>query len=419
MAATIGRRIYRALFINSSVVLAAVILIMWLGQEDLEATLLALDFQENVQFLRQHNPAQAPKAWQTAHLTAFYLPDSAPAGEIPDIFQGVPVPFAGEIERGGKTYRVDARREDGGVYYLARDISSFERRESLFYLLLGGLALGATLLNFTLSIFASRRLVRPLRQLSAQIRWSAPGPDMARIHGAFPDRELAEIAAAVNQFIDEIESFVRRERMLLGLASHELRTPTAVIAGAVQVLENRGELNARDGRTLLRIKRAAGEMEENISSLLTLVRQTPQAKTGEAFALVPLLRQTIADMAASYPAIAERLQTEWRAPALNLPGDPTLVRILVRNLLANALQHTPGPVQLIQTEHHLDICDQGGGLPEAARQFLRGATERPEFAGLGLFIAKLVCEQLHWRLESLDGEAGSSVLRLWYAQRPT
>src|SRR5690606_23369210 len=130
------------------------------------------------------------------------------------------------------------------------------------------LVLGALLAHLT-----TRRLVTPLRQLTDHIRVTQPAPRMPRISRTFKDRELREIADTFNLFLDEIETYVRREQSLLGLASHELRTPIAVILGALDVIAQRGRLSAEDDKTFQRIVRASQEMSANIDSILKLTRR--------------------------------------------------------------------------------------------------------------------------------------------------
>src|SRR5690606_25355083 len=118
-----------------------------------------------------------------------------------------------------------------------------------------------------------RRVVRPLHTLTQDIRRIEPGSRISRIESAYSDQELAEIASTLNELLGALDAYIRREKSLISLASHELRTPVAVIAGALDVLEQRDSLGEADRRTLSRIRRAADEMRNDVDALLKLARR--------------------------------------------------------------------------------------------------------------------------------------------------
>ncbi len=84
-----------------------------------------------------------------------------------------------------------------------------------------------------------------------------------RITQHFIDSELNQISVAVNGLIDKINEGFQREKNFIAMASHELRTPIAIVLGAVNVLEKRGHLCDEDQKTIQRIKTAINEMAEN------------------------------------------------------------------------------------------------------------------------------------------------------------
>lgn len=415
MSKSIATTIYRAIFINGAVGLFVVITAVWFGYEDLERTWMEVDLQEEVKLLHEHAVTTEPRSWNTRDVTALYVPTGQPPISLPSVFQDIPIPFAGPHDHDGKHFQIVIQIYPEGTYYLARNITTFKQREHAFKILLVGLALVVLILNFLLSQLQGRRLVQPLRQLTLQIR-RATSQSMEPVDRNFSEAELEEIASAINGFISEINAFVQRERNLLNLASHELRTPIAVVSGAAQVLEQRGSLNAEDQKTLSRIKQAANEMQDNVTSLLKLARRAHTGTSLETFSIEDVLDELSQEMRSVDPKIAARVEWNIEAPNQTVSSDRTLVKMLVRNLLQNALQHASGTVHVTLYEDHLDIRDHGAGLPRSVQSAIKASpSAASELEGLGLFIVSLICEQVAWHVEVVDTNSEGTCLRIRFA----
>lgn len=420
MTHSIGRRIRRTVLLAIFVTLFVTVTSVFVANENLERSVLEIDIQAERDFILEHTDLDAPLTWDTASLKAFYLPpDSTDLSALPEIFHGLPFPFSGEIEINGSEFLMTLDEAKGGRLYIAKDISIFEHRETLFQtflLALGGvvLALGTLLAHLT-----TRRLVTPLRQLTDHIRVTQPAPKMPRISREFKDRELREIADTFNLFLDEIEAYVKREQSLLSLASHELRTPIAVILGALEVIDQRGALSPEDHRTVQRIARASAEMSANIDTILKLTRRKPAADERERVFLPDILRDVVEDLDRSMGGKA-RIRVEIRNPP-PLVSDRLLIKMLLRNLLQNALQHTHDAVDVIVGDGLMQIADRGQGLPDSQKRLLRDelgdASALLALSGLGLFIVTLICDRLGWRLEVVQSSTNGTTLRLHYPKQ--
>ena len=419
MARSISTRIYWTVFAACLISLFAAGLVVIIGYEDLEQSMLELDFKVERDFILEHADPLIPLTWSTGHMEAAYLPDSRPGLQPPLLFQRFPFPFSGETEIDGKTFLVSLYQLDGGRLYLAKDISLFEARETTFQQLLVATGIGVILLSLLISHLIARQLAAPLQQLASTIRSTPPSQHMPRLALTFRDAELQAIGEGFNAFLDELEGFVKREQLLLSLASHELRTPIAVISGAIEVLQQRDQLSADDRKTLQRIERATAEMKNNVEVLLTLSRRPTSTANSSPLSLPEVLQQVLADMA-SVVSHTERVQLELAAaPVVN--ADAVLVTMLLRNLLQNALQHTPGTITVRLEANAFTVTDRGAGLPEASQRLLHMATlshkEIPMLTGLGLYIVTLICQRLQWQLETQSSSSGTSV-RVQFDQRP-
>lgn len=417
--ASIARRIRRTYLLISALIIGLMGCLTVLMSEDLESTLLQLDFASDRDFFSQHlAETDRPMYWESALLKVFYLPLSSPETNLPDLFRGMKQPFSGETSQGGRVFLVEVGVVGGGVLYMARDITHIEDREVLFVSVLAAAGVFLFGLSLLLSFLESRRLVRPLQQLSESIQAIPIGSRMPLLSEALRDIELRRIAQTFNTFLKEMEAFVRREKGLVGLASHELRTPIAVVSGALDVLEERNRLDPRDAATLARIRSAVQEMEENVAALLLLSRRAADAVVETEVDVPGLVEEVVEDLAISFP-VFERVDLDIR-DAVRVRGDSRLIKMLLRNLIQNALQHTSGEVRVQVDAMQMTIVDQGGGSHSGLFWLRAGDPWQGNEAigsggGLGLYIANLICDRLGWRLH-WHSEAGSTRIEVRFAE---
>lgn len=400
MSSSLSRRIFKTFFVNSVISLAVVVVFVWLIFDDMEDTLIERDSVEQLAILERDSRLTGESLWQSESMTALFLDGEHTDQDKGVLFSGIHAPFKGERDRHGRTYYIIAQAGNGGVFYVAKDVTDFEEREHLFAIMLGLLCLVVLVLNFMLSGIANRRVIGPLQKLTFQIRRAGSAEHhLSAVDEHFADIELVEIATAFNRFTGEIRELIERERTLISLASHELRTPTAIISGALQVIEQRGQLSSADQKTFNRIRSAVEEMEDNIETLLTLSRRSRSSVKKVALKMDEFLAVLIDEFAFINPADRQRIQRHWRVNNLQIHTDPVLAKLLIRNLLRNALNHTKGDIALVLTRHYLEVLDQGAGLPAEVKAWLHSQSgELPRQEGLGLYIVTLAVEQLGWSL---------------------
>ena len=423
MARTVFKRIQRTVLLAVLLTLAVTVFSVYFANEQLEQSVLELDLQAERDFLVQNVRPGETLVWDTASVKAYYAPPGVPADPavpLPAVFAGLPYPFSGEVELGASTFLVTAGEAAGGRLYIAKDITLFEQRETEFLALLWVIALGVVGIGVLLAWLTSRRLVQPLQQLASQIGQTQPSPTMPRLAVASQDLELREIADTFDRFLDEMEAYVRREQSLLSLASHELRTPVAVIGGALDVIEQRGRLTPEDARTFARVRRANDEMGDNVRAILHLTRRTGQDPSTQTLSLAALVREVCDELERVGVAAPGRIHVEADATC-PVTADPALAKMLVRNLVQNAVQHTREPIRVRVGEARLEVADQGAGLPPERREALAGAgpVQGAGLSGLGLFIVTLVCERLGWRLSVAQSSEAGTVLQVSWPSRVT
>ena len=297
-------------------------------------------------------------------------------------------------------------RDDAGIRYtLMMNLEQFETEESGFELLTM-LAAGLLLLAVSVAaVFGVRRLLRPLRQLAERIGSIRPENSLEQIE-LEPDAgsELHVIADAFNDYLKRNVQFVERERTFINTASHELRTPVAVINGAAQLALQADADPTTTRLQLQRIQRTAREMEQLIELLLALAKDPARlARNSEALRLDALVAQIVEDH--QHLTAGKSLQLHLTAsPHCEIHAPAGIVRAAVGNLLRNAIENSDsGVIDIrLQDDATVIIRDPGHGMsPEQiSALYTRMARDsgRPADSGIGLELIARLCEHLGWHL---------------------
>lgn len=315
--------------------------------------------------------------------------------------------FQREDWGGGKDWQRILKRQtsDGHSVEFGINEEVFERRPRLI-----GFALTALLLLTLLAWLYVRRLLKPLDAIGEGARrfgagdFSQPIPDRCcKAHD-----ELGELASTINTMGRDIHQMLDAKRALLLAISHELRSPLTRARLNTELLPEGPDVSPQRGALL----RDLQEMASLISDLLESERLSVKhaALQREPVALAALAREVVAEVLARQPERSDARPeiTLLAAPDLpNLALDPTRIRLLLRNLLDNALRHSPGassPPELQLRADGQDICievrDFGPGvaddqIPHLAEPFFRPDTARTRAqggVGLGLTLCKLVAQ---------------------------
>ena len=310
-------------------------------------------------------------------------------------------------------------RDYGDVRYtLAMDIDQFAQEESRFELLTL-LAAGAMLLLVSLSAaLGVSYLLRPLSHLAEQIGAVQPARDTRDVTldpGA--GSELTVIADAFNGFLRRNRQFVERERTFVNTASHELRTPIAVINGAAELGLEPGASPATMRGQLERIRRSAREMDHLVTLLLALAKDPAKlTRANEPLALHLLLPEIVED---HRHLTAGKSLTLALAPLpeCGIQAPPGIVRAAVGNLLRNAIENSDhGVIDIaLDAAGTVTIRDPGHGLsPEQISAIYLRMARGGGDSGIGLDLIARLCEHFGWRLalHPNDGRGTIAVLQL-------
>lgn len=235
--------------------------------------------------------------------------------------------------------------------------------------------------------------LRPLRHLSLLAGDIAPATIEARLPVEAAPREVAPLVGAFNAALDRLEVGLRAQRDFSANAAHELRTPLATLRAQVESLLEPDE------------RRAASEEFERlgrlIAQLLALAEAEGRASGANArFDLVALSRDVASDMAGFILSSGRIIGFDSAIAAMTVDGHSGLVETALRNLIENAVRHTPAGAEIlvaIDTAGVVRISDDGPGVSAAIRdrvfeRFSRGDPRGPG-AGLGLSIVRQIMER--------------------------
>lgn len=411
---SIERRVIRYVIGSVLLTLLATIAGISIVNTLFEDSLLTRQMQEERSFITGRINLSEPYTWTTATLQGSYVPESKQAEvQVPELFRAREFPFIGETEVGDKRFMLESAPVNGGRMYLIKDISIYERQDVAYKRVL--VVIGLMLLVFAVPLarITSRYLIIPLTDLVGKIKSIEPAPTMPRLSESGVDQELLVVVRSINRFLDEMETYVKREKMLLGMASHELRTPISIITGALDGIESRGETPAADAKAMVRMRRAVSGMSASVQAILSLMRHGDLAN--DCVAPLLLVQEEVKDVDHTHHLARERVRLHEGADPILL-ADPVLVKLLLRNLMHNALQHTTGMVDVVMEATWIEFRDEGPGLPQRYHSML---TSRPvvptvSTAGLGLFIATLICERLQWQLKLRSTGPNGTVLRVTF-----
>ena len=299
--------------------------------------------------------------------------------------------------------------EEGGAVSVQR--LDKELAEHLIETLLTPLLFGLPLLAAWIW-FATRRGLAPLDAIAAEVGQRAPERLEPLMPAAAP-REIRPLLGALNDLLSRVEQALDSERRFTADAAHELRTPLAAIAAQAQVAQRARDAAERD-HALAQIAVGSRRASRLVEQLLMLARLDPAAPLPRAaLRLDRLAAEVCADHGAA--ALEKQIALELDAPQETVvAGNADLLRILLRNLLDNALRYTPagGQVRVVVGEERgrvmLAVCDSGPGIPagdreNALRRFQRFAGQEIAGSGLGLSIVARIAELHGARLELADG----------------
>jgi two-component system OmpR family sensor kinase/two-component system sensor histidine kinase QseC len=267
----------------------------------------------------------------------------------------------------------------------------------------------------------------PLRNLVAAVR--ARGAEtLTPLPLAGLPSELAPLGAALNALLARLDASFEAQRAFVADAAHELRSPLTALKLQLD-LARRAPDEATRTRALAELAAGTERMRHLIEQLLVLARAEPGgagSANGDAD-LSEIARQATADAVPLAASRGMELELDAERP-LRVSGDEAALRILLRNLIDNAVRYagTGGRVQ-VQVSENADqavvrVDDSGPGIPPAERarvfdRFYRRDGGDTTGSGLGLAIVRAIADRHGAAVDLSDSPLGGLRAELRMPQR--
>lgn len=279
----------------------------------------------------------------------------------------------------------------------------------------------------------ARRALDPVASMTAEARRIGAQNLHERLSIRDPRDELGQLAVTFNDVLERVDLALEQQRRFTADASHELRTPIAIIRAEADVAltggTDRTASQVEEYRNALVVIRDGSQQLTRIVNDLFLLARVDAGQTlmaPHAMHLDELVRSTVSGMR----SLARQHQLDldvYAASGVAYVGDEELLRGALRNLLDNAIKYSQEPGRIVVSleregaTHRIVVIDSGCGIssedqPHIFERFYRGDRIRGHResatgagAGLGLAIAREIVELHGGRVELLrSNEKGSA-----------
>ena len=300
------------------------------------------------------------------------------------------------------------------------------RRTWLGLLLSGGVVLLATAVA---SVVLARRIASPIRRLTGVTEAMAAGELAPPVTPAGPE-EVKRLGRAFNRMAERVRDTLTHQKAFVAHAAHELRSPLTNLRLRLELLQSpQHRHDAVTNRYLAEMTQQVDAMQRLVDHLLALSALDEDHRAPAApLDLAPVLYELADEMGPAARAAGLDLAIDVPAHLPSISANADQMRIVIRNLLDNAIKYTPprGRVTLAAgREDHavaIRVADTGVGIPAEQLQlvfdrFYRvdgGGTRRVGGSGLGLALVQGIVKAHggEIRLESEPGRGTTCIVRL-------
>ena len=286
--------------------------------------------------------------------------------------------------------------------------------------------LTAALLAFLLmaDIVIVRRALKPIVRASRLAGEISPSNMDLRLPSEDMPSEITPLVVAVNQAFDRLEQGFRAQRDLTTDVAHELRTPLSVLRMRVEFLP--------DAEVRRRLLADIDVMSRLVNQLLSIAElETMVIGPADQADLRQVCLEVVELLAPLAVAQDKALELTGARRGVKVHGQPDLLFQAVRNLVENAIRHSP-PQGVVTVEvcegGVVKVLDRGPGVPQAMKarlfeRFWRGRRKERSAvgggAGLGLSIVARIAEEHGGTVSVEDRPGGGAVFSVTLRPMPT
>ena len=284
-------------------------------------------------------------------------------------------------------------------------------------------SLAALFLAVVLSFLLMKKVLRPLRQMTAIAQKISTGDYSGQVPLVSGD-EVGQLASSFNRMAESLRRIEGLRKTLMIDVAHELRTPLTNIRGYLEALTDGVAPPTKEIFELLHEETM--RLTHLVEDVLRLAKADAARMDKMEIRIEPLIFQELDIFRPQFESKKIRIETQFGKGSDRLLADPDKITQVVTNLLQNACQYTPtgGSVRIytekISGEMKVVFVNTGGelsqkDLPFIFERFYRGEKSRSREhggAGIGLAIVKEL-------VEAHDGHVGAEIseneTRVWFS----
>lgn len=271
-------------------------------------------------------------------------------------------------------------------------------------------------------LYLSRKALQPFNAIVAKAREISPRSLSERVPIPETEDEIRTLAVTLNALLDRIETTFRSQETFLADASHQLKTPLAILRGELDWVRSSPSGSERSPSEIRGVLESASQEVENMSHLVEDMLTLARIDGGEAAVEQKPVRldEIVIEQCSRLEPLAKDKgaklvlnlsdSTPGGAPSFEVSGDQTLIRNVVENLIENGIKYSTQIQVLVEdfaNQVVVRVKDNGPGISslDLAKIFDRFYRAKPldgkpqEGSGLGLSIAKRIVEAHRGRLE--------------------
>lgn len=286
---------------------------------------------------------------------------------------------------------------------------------SFFIMIIPGVVIGQTI---------AQLIIKPIEKLSEAMQHNQKDGKWQMVEFRGRKDEIGRMALNFNNMNTRLKSMFDTQEQFVANASHELKTPLAIIKSYARLIERQGKTNPEVvEESLEAINYETDRMNRLIQQMLTLVA----IEKGERFVFQPVVLQPLLKQASKSIALAFNREITLDMPEENVTvvGDEEKLKQLSYILLDNARKYSDDGIELrlkqLENQVIIDVEDHGDGLSEEDQQAIfdrfyrvdKSRVRETGGTGLGLTIAKAIVEQHDGRIEVISKLGQGTIFRIY------